>query len=606
VASLADYAGTPSEAPFEALLPRPEMALGLLLRLHAEGCDAGVEWPLGETLKVRQPPEGALRVVARAAGRWFTLGGGLTLDDGTVVPLDRLLAEPGEFMPLGPGQFLHLTESYRILLDKISALAARREGGPIVGPVIDLDIDGDEAWRGAVERRRNAPDRSVPVALQAVLRPYQADGFQWLCRLADWGEPGALLADDMGLGKTVQVLAMLLARSEEGPALVVAPASVVSNWRAEMVHFTPSLRSRTVGDAGRTPAAGDVFVCSYNALCTEDLQQFDWATVVYDEAQSLKNPSTQRWQAARQIQAGFTVALSGTPVENHLGDLWAIFALTCPGLLDTASNFRRRYAVPIQNDNNEQAHDDLRALIRPRLLRRTKAEVLTDLPPLFEQVRSICFSAEEASAYEALRQEAQAACQDTRDPAVLWPYLLRLRQTCCHPQLIGNPMDSSKLADVVEVLLGLRDGGHRALVFSQFVEFLHMVRQEIEARDLTCEYMDGQMTQSAKDRSVQAFEAGSGDAFLISLKTGGVGLNLVSADYVLILDPWWNPAVEAQAVGRAHRMGQKRAVTVYRYIVENSIESRITELHKNKQELADALLAESNVLSVDVLKSMLS
>ncbi|HEU0203207.1 MAG TPA: DEAD/DEAH box helicase [Burkholderiaceae bacterium] len=477
-------------------------------------------------------------------------------------------------------------------------------------------LDLDRAFRARLEavaasRAQTPPEPPLPADFTAELRDYQRAGYLWLQRLAGWGV-GALLADDMGLGKTIQALALLAARAAAGPALVVAPTSVLANWRAEARRFAPGLDVRVWSEGDRAAqlealAAGQVLLVSYGllALHAETFAARRFATLVVDEAQAIKNADTQRARAVRALQAEFRLALTGTPIENHLGELWSLMQVLNPGLLGSRERFRRRFIVPIERAaaaaNACPERELLRRLVAPFLLRRLKSQVLDELPPRTEIVLSIEPSPEEARLLAALRRQARERLQAEDEPLEARRFhvlaeLTRLRRAACHPSLVAPELGLTgcKLARLVELLLELKDNRHRALVFSQFVDFLSMARKALDEAGISYQYLDGATAPAAREAAVQAFQRGSGDAFLLSLKAGGVGLNLTGADYVIHLDPWWNPAVEQQATDRAHRIGQTRPVTVYKLVVTGSIEEQIVALHGTKRELVDAMLQDQD------------
>jgi SNF2 family DNA or RNA helicase len=413
----------------------------------------------------------------------------------------------------------------------------------------------------------------------------------------------------MGLGKTVQAIAVLLDHAEGGPSLVVAPTSVCGNWAIELQRFAPSLAvyrmSRTWNEASLAALGPrDVLLCSYTMLQqhAERLGAVVWRVAILDEAQAIKNAETKRAQASLGLQADFRLALSGTPIENYLDELWSLFQFLNPGLLGSREAFQKKFAGPIERDRDAAARNGLRSLIRPFLLRRTKADVLSELPPRIEQTVLVEMESEERAFYEALRQRAlqRLAALDAKAGArriYMLAEITRLRRACCNPALIEPEagLPSAKLAALLELVDELLRNGHKALVFSQFVGHLHLVRAALEARGTRLQYLDGSTPAAERDRCVAAFQSGEGALFLISLKAGGSGLNLTAADYVIHLDPWWNPAVEDQASDRAHRIGQDRPVTIYRLIMQDSIEERILSLHRDKRDLASALLEGSEV-----------
>ncbi len=436
----------------------------------------------------------------------------------------------------------------------------------------------------------------------------------------------------MGLGKTVQALALLLARAPDGPALVVAPTSVLANWITEAGRFAPTLNvTLYAGPAGarapllESPAPFDLFVTSYGLLQqdADTLSGVSWQTVVLDEAQAIKNPATKRARAARRLEADFRLATTGTPIQNNLMELHSLFSFINPGLLGPATQFRRNFTVAIERGGEDGARARLKRLIAPFILRRLKTEVLQDLPPRTEITLHVKLSGEEAALYEALRRRTLAALETAaaegegaRRIQVL-AHLTRLRLACCHPRLVldragaGAPapaLRSSKLDTFAETLGEFLENRHKVLVFSQFVMHLKLVEEYLKGAGVSYQYLDGSTPARARAERINAFQSGRGDVFLISLKAGGLGLNLTAADYVIHLDPWWNPAVEDQASDRAHRIGQTRPVTIYRLITEGTIEEQIVELHRHKRHLADRLLEGADggaSLSADELVKLL-
>ncbi len=342
-------------------------------------------------------------------------------------------------------------------------------------------------------------------------------------------------------------------------------------------------------------------VTSYQLL-QRDAERFHsrtWGTLVLDESQYIKNFVTKTNQTVRGISADWCLAISGTPLENHLGELWSLMRIISPGLLGSWERFRKRFAEPIERDRDQERLDALSRLVRPFILRRTKAEVLTELPPRTEVVRSVELSPAERKRYDAARVAALADLTSTKENdneqkkrIRVLSWLMRLRQLACHVRLVDSKWtkSSAKLEQFLEVIEELRENKHRALVFSQFVQHLALVREALDEAGISYQYLDGATTQHKRQEAVDAFQRGEGDLFLISLKAGGTGINLTAADYVLHLDPWWNPAVEDQATDRAHRIGQTQAVTVYRFVTRDTIEEQILSLHESKRELMTNLL----------------
>jgi hypothetical protein len=619
--------------------------LELLLELSECGEPYALEWPESTALRMRGRATGkSLHGSLRRKKGWYLATGGLRLDDGTEIAISELtqgnVVAGGRFVRLPNGDFVAIEERIRRVMTalasaepispKSSELRIHEGALAVLGTLSDqksgeggfaLDTEA-EAWleRAAALQTR---DFSVPATISAELRSYQLDGFRWLSRLATLGL-GACLADDMGLGKTIQILALLAGRIEEGPTLVVAPTSVCANWMSEAARFAPSLRTAEYAGAERAELltelakaplgeqAPQLVVCSYGLLQqdVDALETIEWGTLVLDEAQFIKNAESQRARAATKLRARCRIAATGTPVENHLGDLWSIFNFINPGLLGPWRTFNHRYLKPIEQRGEDVVRQTLQEQIKPFILRRTKAEVLADLPPLTVVHHSVQLSESEARGYALLRRQVHEKLYTTHgkreNKIEILAEITRLRRYCCHPRLVFPQADSeaSKLSAMMDLVLELRENQHRALVFSQYVDFLELVRQRLDEAEVSYQYLDGSTPRAQRAARVNAFQAGEGTLFLISLKAGGFGLNLTAADYVIHLDPWWNPAVEAQATDRAHRIGQDRPVTVYRLITKDTIEESIVALHQNKRALAEALLSEGSeaaTLSVNEL-----
>ena len=631
---------------------RPYLSLDdatVALELLDEVQEAGIRcvWPGDVPFRIRSRASASqVSLEVKSAKEWFGVAGSIDAGDAEPMPLERLLElmrrRPGSrFVDLGRGEFLALSRTLKRQLDTLRAYAQPgkaagkandkpgTEGAnptarvhPLALLSLDPLLDGaalkaDAGWKRLRARVREAngaiPD--VPPTLEADLRGYQQDGFAWLARLGALGA-GACLADDMGLGKTVQTLAVLLHRADGGPALVVAPTSVVGNWRAEAGRFAPSLN--VVDYAGSTEqraallgslGAFDLVIASYGLLANDAdaLAGVRWHTAVLDEAQAIKNAATRRAKAARALNADFRVATTGTPVQNSLLDLHSLFGFLNPRLLGGEAAFRKRYALPIARDDDGYAREQLQRLVSPFLLRRHKRDVLTELPARTELRLDVELSPEERALYEALRVEALDALEDPGEGdagqhgLMVLAYLTKLRRACCNPALVApgwtGPM--SKLDVFTDTLDELIAGGHKALVFSQFVDHLKIVEAALGKRGVAYQYLDGATPAKRRTERVAAFQRGQGDVFLISLTAGGTGLNLTAADYVVHLDPWWNPAVEDQASDRAHRLGQRRPVTILRMVTAGTIEERIQELHGTKRALADSVLAGTGNASLD-------
>lgn len=438
-----------------------------------------------------------------------------------------------------------------------------------------------------------------------LLRPYQREGVGWLVGQARAGL-GALLGDDMGLGKTLQTLCFLAWQKREhpqaGPPLVVCPTSLLATWEGEVRRFFPDWRVLIQHGAGRSDywevmSAADLVLTSY-ALLGRDLdyyRQRQWPTVVLDEASLIRNPDTRAAKAARRLQASTRIALTGTPVENGVRDLWSVFAFLQPGYLGGREDFRQRYERVLQGRGDARVARRLRRRVAPFFLRRRKEDVAPDLPARIEEVDQATMGAKQAGLYNALLRESR----DRLGKALsrrgfegarmdILTALLRLRQVCCDPALLpgdgGEGIPSAKREQFRERLREAVEGGHKVLVFSQFTSMLDLLREDVEALGADCLMLTG----STRDRGalVRRFQEGEADVFLLSLKAGGYGLTLTQADTVMLYDPWWNPAVEAQAIDRAHRIGQVRPVTAYRFVVRDSIEQKILKLQEQKRNLS--------------------
>ncbi len=449
-----------------------------------------------------------------------------------------------------------------------------------------------------------------PRTLKATLRPYQEQGLSWLRFVHDIAS-GGVLADDMGLGKTIQTIALLLSVKQDQKtlcSLIVAPTSVVGNWQREIARFAPTLSVAMWHGAGRKDQqeellSANVIITSY-ALLRRDIQlltKIDLDYAILDEAQNIKNPESATALAARELNSRRRLALTGTPIENRLSEIWSIFEFVSPGLLGPLNKFEERFARPI-DQGDAKAASRLRAVIHPFILRRTKLEVADDLPPKIESDKVIDMAPDQKAVYgQILREVREQVMGEVEKSGIgksqlhILAGLTKLRQAACDPRLLGLPRefkdtDSAKLMALRELVNEAEEGGHKVLIFSQFVTMLQLIRTALVEDKVKYEYLDG----STKDRH-QAIENFQTDptisVFLISLKAGGAGLNLTAADTVIHFDPWWNPAVEDQASDRAHRIGQKRVVTVYRLVAEGTIEEKILQLKEKKRELVSSVLS---------------
>lgn len=612
------------DAPYRWTFADPIACLELLTELHhLDSTLLSLHWPKGETFKLKAELETKqLRMALKSEKGWFRASGEVEVDEGLILSMHELLelaendGDTGRFIQLKDGQFIALTEEFQRRLTELKAYSSPAPGKgddlqinelaayALEDLTANVQLDADKNWRDHIARLDTAEgfEADVPRALRAELRPYQLDGFRWLAKLANWGV-GACLADDMGLGKTVQALALLLHRAKGGPALVIAPTSVATNWMRETARFAPTLNVQQFGPGDRAVTVTDLrpfdlIICTFGLMQIENdlLAAVDWHTVIIDEAQAIKNAATKRAKAAFKLKADFRVITTGTPIENNLGELHSLFQFINPGLLASREKFHRRFADPIQKTGNASARRWLKKLISPFILRRLKHDVLEDLPPRTEVVLSVEMSEDETAFYEAIRLRAVAnlETEDANDRGMqILAEITRLRRACCNPKLVaktGPAPASSKLAMFAETLENLLEADHKVLVFSQFVDHLSILRKHLEKHKIHYQYLDGSTPPKKRQVAIDAFQSGEGDVFLISLKAGGTGLNLTAADYVIHMDPWWNPASEDQASDRAHRIGQLRPVTVYRLVAKNTIEEKIVALHHEKRDLASSLL----------------
>ena len=550
-------------------------------------------------------------------------------------------------LPVGDGLYLPVpAERARALLRVLAELweGASGEKGKIEFPQVrapallaleeafiadgaSLTMGGDgraRAWAEQLVAPAEGPSEP-PAGLNASLRPYQVEGLTWLQNLRARGV-GGILADDMGLGKTLQTIAHLLTEKEQGrldrPALIVAPTSLVSIWDREIAKFAPSLKVHVFHGADRSwdgAAAADIIITSYPILCRDEelVAKTAYHMVILDEAQTIKNLRSKAHISARAIDAEHRLCLSGTPIENHLGELWALLDFVNPGLLGDEMHFGRFYRVPIEKGRNEERLMALRELVAPYILRRLKRDVAKELPPKTEVMRPIELRGPQRELYESIRVAAHAEVRRlirkkgmAASTIPILGALTKLRQVCCDPRLVrmgsaGTIRDSAKYDLFFELLEKQLEGGHRVLVFSQFTSMLALLAAGLKERKIVYSELTGATVDRAA--AVDKFEGGKAEVFLISLKAGGTGLTLTSADVVIHYDPWWNPAVQAQATDRAYRIGQKKPVMSYHLFAAGSVEERILGLQRSKRHVADAILGNGHAASalsendVDVL-----
>ncbi len=483
-------------------------------------------------------------------------------------------------------------------------------------------LDDDIIWKGSKEilelskklkNFKGIKKVEPPKALTATLRDYQQEGLNWLNFLYEFKFSG-ILADDMGLGKTIQTLAHLSRLKEEGqlqkPTLVVMPTSLIANWKNEAKKFTPNLNVLSLHGADREERfpyikENDLLLTTY-ALIIRDKEKFDklqFSYIVLDEAQKIKNPKTKMAVAIKEFKSEYRLALSGTPIENHLGELWSIFSFLMPGFLDTLSFFKTYYQSPIEKEHSFSKQDLLNKRIKPFMIRRTKELVALELPAKSEIIKYTQFESKQSGLYESIRvameEKVRQAVENkglASSHITILDALLKLRQVCCDPSLLKlkeaqKVKSSAKLELFLDLVDELLAEGRKILVFSQFTSMLTIIEEQIKLRKIKYTKLTGSTRK--REEAIEAFTKGKADMFLISLKAGGVGLNLVEADTVIHYDPWWNPAVENQATDRAYRIGQTKAVFVYKLIVENTIEQKILELQKRKKAIQDGIYDEN-------------
>ena len=645
-------------SPVPALVPRTRLAGIDTMRFTTEllpllaGRPGLIVEVTGEPADYREAGD-SLRIAVSAdeiAGEtdWFDLGVTITVEDRPVPFLEVFLAlsrgEPHLLLPDGAYFSLdkpelralaRLIEEARALQDSPSSpLQISRYQAGFWDELASLGVIGRQAavWQEQVQGLLSigtVGGAEPPAGLRAELRPYQQDGFGWLTFL--WQHRlGGILADDMGLGKTLQSLALIShARQREpagGPFLIVAPTSVVANWAAEAARFTPDLTvvpvSETLARGGRPlaelAAGADAVVTSYTLLRLDfaDYAGLDWSGLLLDEAQQVKNRQSKAYQCARRLAAPVKIAITGTPLENNLMELWSLLSITAPGLFPSPDRFRDYYARPVERQGDTERLAQLQRRVRPLIRRRTKEQVAADLPAKQEQILEVDLNPQHSKIYQTRlqreRQKVLGLIDDMNSNRfTIFRSLTMLRQLSLHAGLVDEAhagLASAKIDALLGHLGEVTGGGHRALVFSQFTGFLGKVRDRLEAEGIPYCYLDG----STRDRAtvIRRFKDGVAPVFLISLKAGGFGLNLTEADYCFLLDPWWNPATEAQAVDRTHRIGQTRNVMVYRLVAKDTIEEKVMALKARKARLFSSVMdhggAFSTTLDADDIRALLS
>ncbi|MGI9100535.1 MAG: DEAD/DEAH box helicase [Solirubrobacteraceae bacterium] len=635
---LLDDAGRPADAPAVTLagldsmrfttdeLPRLEQHPGVAVEVVGQPADYR---DVGGSLTI-----GVSTADVAGERDWFDLGVTIGLD-GRELPFaevfvalasgesQMLLEDGAHFSLLDPRlqSLRQLIEEARALTDAPSApLRISRYQAGLWAELAALGVvtEQAQAWQrqvGGLLELDALPERDPPATLTAQLRPYQREGFGWLATLWEL-ELGGILADDMGLGKTLQALALIChARDRDpsvGPFLVVAPTSVVSNWVQEAARFAPGLMVRSVTDtlarSGRAideVAAADVVVTTYTLLRleAEAYRTVAWAGLILDEAQFVKNHQAKTYRCVRELAAPFKLAITGTPMENNLMELWSLLSIAAPGLFPDPKRFADQYARPIERGGDGERLALLRRRIKPLVKRRTKELVAADLPAKQEQALVVDLHPRHRKRYDRhLQRERQKVLgligDFDRNRFTILRSITLLRQLSLHPGLVEDDCDTvpcAKLGALVDQLADVVGGGHRALVFSQFTGFLAKARERLDAEGIGYCYLDGRTRR--RDRVLEQFKSGTDPVFLISLKAGGFGLNLTEADYCFLLDPWWNPATEAQAIDRTHRIGQTRRVMVYRMIARETIEEKVVALARRKAALFSGVMDEGDLFA---------
>jgi superfamily II DNA or RNA helicase len=600
-----------------------------LPKLELAGVRVSLEGDVRDYHETSSPPRVEVSAAERAdSSDWFDLRIKVSID-GEAIPFEDLfvaLTEGQDFLILETGVYFSLDRpefaQLRELIEESKGLQDhhRRELSinrfqaslwddlTNLGVAIDQSARWEQTVRGLTDISL-IEDVEIPRTLQATLRPYQRDGYRWLWFL--WSHQlGGIMADDMGLGKTLQALALIcharLACPGQPPFLVVAPTSVVSNWHTEAARFAPELRVVCVTESeskrgapwGDAVVAADVVITSYALLRIDNdqLTQLEWSGVILDEAQFVKNHRAKTYQSARRLRAPFKLAITGTPLENSLMDLWALFSITASGLFSDPDHFSEYYRRPIERSKDAIRLRQLRRRIGPFMLRRTKQSVAAELPPKQEQVVEVELHPRHRRIYQTHlqreRQKVLGLISDLdRNRFTVLRSLTLLRRLSLDAALIDDAhanVPSAKTDVLLEDLTELVGEGHQALVFSQFTTFLTRIRARLAGADIPYAYLDGRTRN--RERVIQRFRDKTTSVFLISLKAGGFGLNLAEADYCFVLDPWWNPAIEAQAVDRAHRIGQTKTVMVYRLVAKDTIEQKVMDLKTRKEELFESVV----------------
>lgn len=620
-----------------------EGLLKLLAYVHDNQEKFFVEWPDGVRLKLKGDVTGSdIDISVQTETEWFAVAGEVKIGNSRLSLAELVRAcsstEMEGFVRLSDDEYIRMSESLKKHIQAMEAFGRagsngykqipKYQVGALAAMIEGLKARTDKGYADFLKKTREAFETEVeiPSGLKAELREYQKEGFRWMCRLAEWGA-GACLADDMGLGKTVQAIAFMLHKADMGPSLIVAPKSVVPNWARELARFAPQMNPCILNSAGKrkgvVKGAGprDVVLCTYGVLGTEAqlLQSRQWNVVCLDEAHQIKNRATLVSHAAMDLKATNRIILTGTPLQNHLGELWNLFQFINPGLLGTWSCFRDSFIVPSLDNEHKML---LKEMTQPFILRRTKEDVLLELPEKLVATHMVSLSENEQKVYEEMRRLAEIKFKKfkTKEERAeartlnlnFFTELMKLRMAACSMRLVHDKWkgQSTKIVALFDILNNvLSNPQNNVIVFSQFTSLLDIVKTELANRNMDYYYLDGQTPLEKRQEMVRDFQEGGKQLFLSSLKAGGVGINLTAANYVILLDPWWNPAIENQAMDRAHRIGQQRMVSVIRLISAQTIEEKILQLHETKQALTDDVLegtSESYNLTYEDVMDMVS
>ena len=630
--------GTPSYSAFNGQkleIHQTENLLQLLEFIHDRPEDYAMEWPEGTEIKFKGKASASCWEIGFTSDiQWFGIEGNVNMG-GSQIPLKKILQEgdfsekASEFVRIGEKEYIRISKAIQ---RQLLALQGMMTGGAMQVSKYQVSKLAEILGMGGLPQVQNAEYQSqldrmqeaygmepaVPANLKATLRDYQLDGYRWMARLAHWGA-GGCLADDMGLGKTLQTIAFMLSRADHGPSLVITPTSVVPNWESELQKFAPDLHPIVINNirdramAVRNARPGDVVIASYGVLTnsTKALTEIKWNVICLDEAHQIKNRWTKVSKSAMDLEGDSRIILTGTPVQNSLNDLWNLFQFINPGMLGKFEHFKETYFSK-NEDEAEKKLENLKLLTQPFILRRTKEQVLDELPKKTEIDYMVKLSQSEMDSYEKMRAFFAGELEDSGAADIsVFEGLTKLRLACCS-QEIQNPLwagGSSKLNEMKYLLQRIFTPTSHILIFSQFTSFLGLAKNVLEDIGIPFLYLDGATPLEQRAELVQRFQNGESQMFLISLKAGGLGLNLTAANYVILLDPWWNPSIEEQAIDRAYRIGQTQDITVIRMLAEHTIEQKIVRLQDKKRNISDHILhgtGTSNTLTYEEIVEMVS